>query len=117
MNPQLSFAHSNNLNRVFKFCLNRVIFNMPLLTENAMPKAHMSLVQVMRLICHVYSLSFVDKGLYVIQNIYELSYPKTCCEIKSDVTQNLIGRLSFIKVSKQSAFSPMIILNSNLFRI
>ncbi|EIE90141.1 hypothetical protein RO3G_14852 [Rhizopus delemar RA 99-880] len=70
---------------------------MPLLTENAMPKAHMSLVQVMRLICHVYSLSFVDKGLYVIQNIYELSYPKTCCEIKSDVTQNLIGRLSFIK--------------------
>ncbi|KAG0742126.1 hypothetical protein G6F57_006575 [Rhizopus arrhizus] len=70
---------------------------MPLLTESSMPKAHISLVQLMGLICHVYSLFFVDKGLYVIQNVYELSYSKTRGEIKSDVIQNLIYRLALIK--------------------
>lgn len=90
---------------------------MPLLTESSMPKAHISLVQLMGLICHVYSLFFVDKGLYVIQNVYELSYSKTRGEIKSDVIQNLIYRLALIKVSKQSIFSTVIMLNSNLFRI
>jgi hypothetical protein len=48
---------------------------------------------------HVYSLSLIDKNLYLVQKIAALHYPRTLNQIKTSGIKTLIDGFSLLKVS------------------
>lgn len=70
------------------------------LPSHKIKSVHMPIIQVMVLNCHIYSLSLVDKNVYVLQDIYSITYPKTLNAIKTGGLKKLVDGMSLIMVSK-----------------
>ncbi len=94
--------------------LNHTITTALLLTPKIIPMITIPIIQIMDLSCHV-CLSLADKSLYVVQDIYQMNYPRTRCEIKSGPIQKLIDGLSLVEVNKRNISNTIIMLNSISF--
>lgn len=61
--------------------------------------ARIPIIQVMGLDCHIYCLSLVDKNVYVLQDIFSMTYPKTLNQIKAGALKKINDEMSLIRVS------------------
>jgi hypothetical protein len=91
--------------------LNHTITTALLLTPKIIPMITIPIIQIMDLSCHVCCLSLADKGLYVVQDIYQMNYPRTRC----GAIQKLIDGLSLVEVNKRNISNTIIMLNSISF--
>lgn len=79
--------------------INKFITSAKRLPARLIPTIQYPIIQVMGLNCHVFSLSLVDKNVYILQKIKSLSYPRTFQELRSGGIKKLIDGLNIIKVN------------------
>ncbi|KAG2228816.1 hypothetical protein INT48_006020 [Thamnidium elegans] len=82
-----------------KCFLNKVITSCITIPSNVIPTIKIPIIQIMGLCCHVYTLSIIDKGLYLLQNLTSFSYPRTHIEVRKGGIIKMIDSLSMIEVS------------------
>ncbi|CAO3672780.1 unnamed protein product [Rhizopus stolonifer] len=63
-------------------------------------KVKFPIIQLMGSTCHISSLQIIDKGVYVLNDIYYFLYPKTIKQLKSGAIDNLINGLTMIEELK-----------------
>jgi hypothetical protein len=79
--------------------LNLLIKFIPSSSPEGIKSISNPLIQVMSMNIHVYSLSLIDKNLYLVQKIAALHYPRTLNQIKTSGIKTLIDGFSLLKVS------------------
>lgn len=57
------------------------------------------IIQIMGLSFHIYSVSLIDKNLYIVQKLKESMYPKRFHELNSGGILNILKSLAVIDVS------------------
>ncbi|CAO0793102.1 unnamed protein product [Mucor circinelloides] len=63
----------------------------------------MPIVQIMGMSCHLYVLSLIDKGLYLLQRVYTMSYPVSNHEIRTGALQKIVRGFALIEDILQNA--------------
>ncbi|CAO3702912.1 unnamed protein product [Rhizopus stolonifer] len=58
---------------------------------------YMPIVQIMGMSCHLYVLSLINKGLYLLQQVYITSYPVSNHEIRTDALQKIVRDFALIE--------------------
>lgn len=98
--------------------LNQFIESLSNWSKKEILKIKFPIIQLMGSTCHISSLQIIDKGVYVLNDIYYFLYPKTIKQLKSGAIDDLIKGLVILEVCnrKQPWIIPEIyeILNLTL---
>ncbi|EPB89739.1 hypothetical protein HMPREF1544_03402 [Mucor circinelloides 1006PhL] len=63
----------------------------------------MPIVQIMGMSCYLYVLSLIDKGLYLLQRVYTMSYPVSNHEIRTGALQKIVRGFALMEDILQNA--------------
>ncbi|KAI7888278.1 uncharacterized protein EV154DRAFT_518175 [Mucor mucedo] len=83
--------------------LNHLVVNTKYLLPKDIHTIYMPIVQIMGMSCHLYVLSLIDKGLYLLQRVYTMSYPQSNHEIRTGAIQKIIRGFALIEDILQNA--------------
>lgn len=79
--------------------LNNIISSLKNLPAREISSLKLPIIQVMGLNCHIYSLSIIDRNVYLLQKIRCISYPRKLHEIKSGNIKKLINGFQVVNVN------------------
>ncbi|KAG2204589.1 hypothetical protein INT47_012648, partial [Mucor saturninus] len=73
--------------------LNYLVTNTKCLFPKEIHTMYMPIVQIMGMSCHLYVLSLIDKGLYLLQRVYTMSYPVSNHEMRTGAIQKIVRKV------------------------
>ncbi|KAI8058782.1 hypothetical protein BDF21DRAFT_429993 [Thamnidium elegans] len=82
---------------VSKCHLNSLLMAMPFIPKTKIKLIRLPLIQIMGLSCHIYALSLIDKGVYLLQRICSVTYPFTHIHLQTGGLQKIVQAFSVVE--------------------
>lgn len=79
---------------------NSFLNSVPFVSTNDVRKVFLSIIQIMGFDLHIYIMKLVNRKLYIIEDVFFISFPTVAKNIRSGI-EKIINGLSLVEVSSK----------------